>query len=48
MYRGGELRDISEVGEVGVKTIRQFCHLDPFTHPLNSGPSDDHEQSFNV
>ena len=31
MYRGGQLRDISEVSEVGVKTIRQFRHLGLFT-----------------
>ena len=38
MYRGGQLRDISEVSEVGVKTIRQFHHLGPWS----SSPSADH------
>ena len=42
MYRGGQLRDISEVSEVGVTIIQQFRHLGPFTHPLSSGPSVDH------
>ena len=27
MYRGGQLRDISEVSELGVKTIRQFRQI---------------------
>ena len=44
MYRGGQLRDISEVSEAGVKTIQQFRHLGPITHPLNSSPSVDHGQ----
>ena len=39
MYCGGQLRDISEVSEVGVKTIQQFGHLGPFTDPLSSSPS---------
>ena len=42
MYRGGQLRDISEVSEVGVKTIQQFRHLGSFTHPPSSSPSVDH------
>ena len=33
MYRGGQLRDISEVSEVGVTIIQQFRHLGPFIHP---------------
>ena len=43
VYRGGQVRDISEVSEVGVKlrTIQQFRHLDPLTHPLSSSPSVD-------
>ena len=45
MYRGGQLRDISEVNEVGVKAIQQFRHLGPFTHPLSSSPSVDHDAS---
>ena len=40
--RGGQLRDISEVSEVGVTIIQQFRHSGPFTHPLSSGPSVDH------
>ena len=43
MYRGGQLRDISEFSEVGVTTIQQFRHLGPFTHPLSSSPSVDHD-----
>ena len=43
MYRGGQLRDISEVSEVGVTIIQQFRHLGPFTHPLSSSPSVDHD-----
>ena len=35
------MRDISEVSEVGVKTIRQFRHLGTFTHPLSSSLSVD-------
>ena len=42
MYRDGQLRDISEVSEVGVTIIQQFRHLGPFTHPLSSSPSVDH------
>ena len=42
MYRGGQLRDTSEVSEVGVKTIQQFRLLGPFIHPLNSSLSVDH------
>ena len=42
MYRGGQLRDILQVSEVGVTTIEQFRHLGPFTHPLSSSPSVDH------
>ena len=42
MYRGGQLRDISEVSEVGVTIIQQLRHLGPFTHPLSSSPSVDH------
>ena len=42
MYCGGQLREISKVSEVGVKTIQQFRHLGPFSHPLNSSPSVDH------
>ena len=42
MYRGGQLRDISEVSEVGVTIIQQFRHLGPFTQPLSSSPSVDH------
>ena len=42
MYRGGQLRDISEVSEVGVIIIQQFRHLGPFAHPLSSSPSVDH------
>ena len=42
VYRGGQLRDILKGSEVGVKTILQFCHLGPFTHPLSSSPSVDH------
>ena len=42
MYRGGQLRDILEVSEVGVTIIQQFRHLGPFTHPLSSSPSVDH------
>ena len=41
MYRGGQLEDVSEVSEVGVKTIQQFRHLGPFTHSLSSSPSVD-------
>ena len=48
MYRGGQLRDISEVSEVGVTTIEQFCHLGPFTHPLSSSPSVDHAKTEEV
>ena len=40
VYRGGQLRDISEVSEVGVTTIQQLRHLGPFT--LSSSPSVDH------
>ena len=48
MYRGGQLRDISEVsGDVGVKVTQQFRHLRPFTHPLSSSPSGDHDWSNN-
>ena len=36
MCRGGKLRDISEVSEVGVNTIQQFRHLGPFTHSPSS------------
>ena len=43
MYRGGQLRDISEVSQVGVTTIQQLRHLGPFTHPLSSSPSIDHD-----
>ena len=43
MYRGGQLRDISKVSEVGVIIIQQFRHLGPFAHPLSSSPSVDHE-----
>ena len=43
MYRGGQLRDILEVSEMGVTTIQQFRHLGPFTHPLSSSPSVDHD-----
>ena len=46
VYRGGQLRDISEVSEVGVTTIQQFRHLGPFTHPLSSSPSVDHGQTI--
>ena len=42
MYCGGQLRDISEVSEVGVTIIQQFRHLDPSTHLLSSSPSVDH------
>ena len=42
MYRGGQLRDISGVSEVGVTTIQQLRHLGPFTHTLSSSPSVDH------
>ena len=42
-----QLRDISEVSEVGIKTIQQFHHLGPFTHPLSSSPSVDHNQTVN-
>ena len=42
MYRGGQLRDISEDSEVSVTIIQQFRHLGPFTHPLSSSPSVDH------
>ena len=41
MYRGGQLRDISEVSEVCVTIIQQFHHLGPFTHPPSSSPSVD-------
>ena len=40
MYRGGQLRDISEVSEVGVTIIQQFRHLGPFTQPLYDRKSD--------
>ena len=46
MYRGGQLRDISEVSDVGVTIIQQFRHLRPFTHPLSSSPSVDHDLSY--
>ena len=46
MNRCGQLRDISEVSEVGVTIIQQFRHLGPFTHPLSSSPSVDHDFSF--
>ena len=42
MYRGGQLRDISEVCEAGVTIIQQFRHLGPFTHALSYSPSVDH------
>ena len=42
MYRDGQLRDISEVSEMGVTIIQQFRHLGPFTHPLSSSLSVDH------
>ena len=42
MYSDSQLRDISEVSEVGVTIIQQFRHLGPFTHPLSSSPSVDH------
>ena len=44
LCRGGQLRNISEVSEAGVKTIRQFHYLGPFTHPLSSSPSADHSE----
>ena len=44
MYRDGQLRDISEVSEVGVTITQQFRHLGPFTHPLSSSPSVDHDR----
>ena len=47
MYRGGQLRDISEVSDVGVTIIQQFRHLRPFTHSLSSGPSVDHGFTLN-
>ena len=40
-----QLRDISEVSEVGVIIIQQFRHLGPFTHPLSSSPLVDHDQT---
>ena len=43
VYRGGQLRDILEVSEVGVTTIQQFRHLGPFTH--HSVPSVDHDET---
>ena len=46
MYRGGQLRDISEVSEVGVTIIPQFRHLGLFTHPLSSSPSVDHGSTY--
>ena len=45
MYRDGQLRDISEVSEMGATIIQQFRHLGPFTHPLSSSPSVDHGSS---
>ena len=48
MYRGGQLRDISEVSEVGVIIIQQFRHLGPFAHPLSSSLSVDHGLTLNV
>ena len=48
MYCGGQLRDISEVSEVGVKTIKQFRHLGPFIHLLSSSPSVDHGRIGNT
>ena len=33
------------VSEVGVTIIQQFRHLVPFTHPLSSSPSADHDLS---
>ena len=42
VYCGGQLRDISEVSEVGVTTVQQFRHLGPFRHPLSSSPSADY------
>ena len=45
VYHGGQLRDISEVREVGVTTIQQFRHLGPFTHPLSISPSVDHDET---
>ena len=42
----GQLRDISEVREAGVKSIPQFHHSGPFTHPLSSNPSADHKQAI--
>ena len=46
MYRDDQLRDISEVSEVGITVIQQFRHLGPFTHPLSSSPSVDHDRSM--
>ena len=46
MYRGGQLRDISGVSEMGVTIILQFCRSGPFTHPLSSGPSVDHGLNY--
>ena len=43
---GGQPRDISEVSEVDVTIIQHFHHLGPFTHPLSSSPSVDHDLSF--
>ena len=34
MYCGGQLRDISEVSAVDVKTIRQFHNSDPLFIPI--------------
>ena len=45
VYRGGQLKDISEVSKVGVIIIQQFRHLGPFAHPLSSSPSVDHGHS---
>ena len=38
MYCGSQLRDILRDSKVGVKTIRHFRHLGPFTHALSSSP----------
>ena len=48
MYRDGQLRDISEVSEVGVTIIQQSRYLGPFTRPLSSSPSVDHVLTMEI
>ena len=43
------MKEISEVvSEVGVTITKQLRHLGPFTYPLSSSPSVDHDQSVPI